>query len=133
MKTILITASLLNVLLFVGCRESRNNLVQPSVPAGAFQFTGYDRTGNIVDTGWLLINIENPNSVSGTWQLSTQESGELRGSVSNGRVVIDLHPDMVDNNFILSGSLEGKTYSGEWEKIGIAGVIASGTFVAQQR
>ena len=131
MKTILI-ASIISA-LFAGCREQRNEVLQPSVPTGAYQFTAYDRTGNIVDAGWLLIRIDNPDSVSGTWQLSPQESGELRGSVSNGRLVIDLHPDMVDNNFILSGSLEGKTYSGQWEKIGIAGVIASGTFVAQQR
>ena len=57
----------------------------------------------------------------------------MRGSIANGKVVIDLHPDMADNNFILSGNLQGTTYIGEWEKIGIAGVMSSGTFFAQQQ
>jgi hypothetical protein len=120
--------------LVFGCREARIDPFQSSsVPAGAFQYTGYDGRGLIIETGWLTIVVRDSNIVSGMWRLATEGSGELRGSISNGRVAVDLHPEMADNNFLLNGSVESKTFRGNWAKIGITGVMASGTFIAYQQ
>jgi hypothetical protein len=77
--------------------------------------------------------VKDPSIVSGVWQFATEGSGELRGSISNGRIAVDLHPGMVDNNFLLNGSLEGRAIRGDWAKIGFAGIMGSGTFVANQQ
>ena len=134
MKPSMVFALLFSMFLAFGCRDSRSDPFQSSsVPTGAFQYTGYDGTGQIIETGWLTIVVKDSNIVSGRWQLATEGNGELRGSISNGRIAVDLHPEMADNNFLLNGSVEGKTFRGNWTKIGIAGVMASGTFVAYQQ
>jgi hypothetical protein len=134
MKTSLIVALLFGMFLTFGCRDSRIDPPQSSsVPAGAFQYTGYDETGRVIETGWLTIVVRDSNTVSGRWQLVAEGNGELRGSISNGRIAVDLHPEMADNNFLLNGSVERKTFRGNWEKIGVVGVMASGTFIAYQQ
>jgi len=134
MKPNMAVALLFGMFIASGCRDSQSDPVQSSsVPAGAFHYTGYDATGQIIETGWLTIVVRDSSIVSGRWQFAAEGSGELRGSISNGRIAVDLHPEMADNNFLLNGSMEGETFRGNWEKIGITGVMASGTFVAYQQ
>jgi hypothetical protein len=134
MKPKVIFALLFGTFVAIGCRDSPSDPVQSSsVPAGAFQYTGYDGTGRITETGWLTIVVRDSSIVSGMWRFAAEGSGELRGSISNGRIAVDLHPEMADNNFLLNGTVESKTFRGNWEKIGITGVMASGTFLAYQQ
>lgn len=134
MKPNVVVALLFCTFIAIGCRDLRSDPFQsPSVPVGAFQYTGYNGTGQLIETGWLTIVVKDSNTVSGRWQLAAEGNGELRGSISNGRIAVDLHPEMADNNFLLNGSVANKTFRGNWEKIGIAGVMASGTFVAYQQ
>jgi len=103
------------------------------VPIGALTFTSYDEAGRIDETGWLLLNVSDPEHVMGIWQLSARGSGELRGSIENGRIVVDLHPGYADNNYILDGVIQRGGYSGSWTQIGFAGIMASGRFEAYPR
>ena len=117
----------------LSCKDGGNIPVQSlSIPIGAFQYTGYDEAGNIIETGWLKLVVSDPNNVVGTWQLHTRGSGELRGAIENGRVVVDLNPRFVDNNFILDGTIQNGIYSGSWSQIGFGGVMGSGRFEARQ-
>jgi hypothetical protein len=107
MKPNMVFALLFSMVLAFGCRDSRSDPFQSSsVPTGAFQYTGYDGTGQIIETGWLTIVVKDSNTVSGRWQLVAEGNGELRGSISNGRIAVDLHTEMADNNFLLNGSVE---------------------------
>jgi hypothetical protein len=53
----------------------------------------------------------------------------LRGNVLS----INLNPDYVDNNVLLTGRFSRTGYSGQWQWVGFRGVITSGTFQAVRR
>lgn len=129
-----VLAILLSSILWWSCRDSGSSpMPSPLAPNGAFSFTSYNEGGSIDETGWLLLDVTDPGHVMGTWQLSKRGSGELRGSVENGRVVVDLHPGYADNNYILDGVIQRGDYSGSWTQIGFVGIIESGRFEAHAR
>ncbi len=134
MKIRTLLAILLSVTLGWSCKDSETTAV-PSlpVPTGAFVYTSYDSTERIDETGWLLLNVSDPEHVTGTWLLSTRGTGDLRGSIENGKVVVDLYPGYSDNNYILDGMVQRGGYSGSWTQIGFAGIMASGRFEALPR
>lgn len=111
--------------------------------SGFYDLTAYDSTGTKIATGWLQLDFKKKPDVSGFWKLSqvSEESqpklpvgvGNLRGRLEGENISLDLHPNMVDNNIILTGTLKEGTIRGEWSWITFAGISDKGTFVAQKR
>ena len=90
--------------------------------------------------GRLSLTSLDGDRLKGTWELKQVGepgrigpqvgTGDLIGTVSGTEVLIDLNPNMNDNNVNLRGKVEGKRYKGTWSYSGFAGVISSGTFEA---
>lgn len=120
-------------------------------PVGDYQYTGYDRSGSKVVEGRLSITSveskriqkEESIQIKGNWQLNKvgdQEkigpqvgSGELVGSIIQGKVYLNLNPNINDSNVFLEGTIEGKRFHGTWSFKGYAGAINQGTFEATRK
>jgi hypothetical protein len=126
MKHLSLCAVLLLVLL-CSCEDVGG----PSGPGdlGTFNFIARDSSGTPVMRGILVLHADS-TKITGSWQLDNGRSGALEGSTSDGMMYLNLNPGWVDNNLILHGTMTWNVYSGEWEQIGFAGVMAGGTFVA---
>ena len=111
-------------------------------PLGEYQYTGYGEDGGKVVEGRLSLTALDGDRLKGTWELKQvgqpgrigpqTGSGDLVGTVSGTEVLVDLNPNMNDNNVNLRGKVEGKRYKGTWSYSGFAGVITSGTFEASR-
>jgi hypothetical protein len=134
MRAPTLSVILFSAILGWSCKDSGTNPIPPApVPAGAFAYTSFNEAGRVDETGWLLLNANDPDHVVGTWQLSMRGSGELRGRIENGRIIVDFHPDYIDDNYVLDGVIQRGKYTGSWTQIGIAGIMASGRFEARQQ
>ncbi|MCU0411540.1 MAG: hypothetical protein MUF82_03275 [Bacteroidetes bacterium] len=113
------------------------------MPSGAYSYMSFDSSGTAIVKGWFTLTMTDSSHVTGEWNFmeiveSTESSlqtghGALAGGFSNGRLIVDLHPDYRDNNLLLIGTVDGTGYSGRWEWISFAGVSNYGTFHAQRR
>lgn len=132
--------------------EQANNIEQAKTfPAGDYQYVSYDQQGGKVVEGRLSITSvetrriqsEEQIQLKGNWQLNkagNQErigdqvgSGSLVGSIIQGKVYINLNPNINDANVFLEGTIEGKRFHGTWKLKGVAGVINQGTFEANRK
>ena len=130
-KTILLFVSLC---LLIGC----SNAVEP--PPGAFNYEAYDSTGALGVTGWLTITITDSSHIAGEWHFKKAGnpeamgpqlgSGVHTGGFYNGNMNLNLNPQMIDNNLVLSGTFTGNTYRGKWMWITFAGETNHGSFRA---
>ncbi|MDQ3817657.1 MAG: hypothetical protein M3362_08200 [Acidobacteriota bacterium] len=120
-------------------------------PAGDYQYVSYDQKGDKVVEGRLSITSvqtkriqsEEQIQLKGNWQLNkagNQErigdqtgSGLLVGSIIQGKVYINLNPNIADANVFLEGTIEGKRFHGMWSFKGLAGTISQGTFEANRK
>ncbi|HKC62073.1 MAG TPA: hypothetical protein VKB86_00440 [Pyrinomonadaceae bacterium] len=111
----------------------------------------YDQKGDKVVEGRLSITSvqtkriqsEEQIQLKGNWQLNkvgNQErigdqvgSGNLVGSIIQGKVYINLNPNIADANVLLEGTIEGKRFHGTWSLKGVAGTISQGTFEANRK
>lgn len=108
-----------------------------------YHYTGYTRDGRAVVQGTIQLVARGDNGFTGRWRLRSLVdpnrigpqvgTGTLAGQMVNGSLVINLNPDMVDNNVILTGRLSRVSFVGRWEWVGFAGPITGGTFHAQRR
>jgi|SRR5918911_4303054 hypothetical protein len=124
------------------CSGKKNNNAPPpkTFPLGEYQYVGYDEGGAKVVEGRLSLTSLDGDRLKGNWELKQVGepkrigpqvgSGELVGTVRGTEVLIDLNPNMNDNNVNLSGKVEGKRYTGTWSYSGFAGRISAGTFEA---
>lgn len=111
-------------------------------PAGSYRYTSYDTTGVAVVTGWFTMNIADSGPVSGEWHFSPlgkpqgigpqTGDGRLVGSFRDGRLWIELNPQVFDDNLQLIGTFQGNRYAGTWTWSSFIGVTNHGTFEAMQ-
>jgi len=137
MKRVLVIVSIL-VIVFVSCKDDAS-LTGP-ISSGRYEYKAYDSSGNLVVFGWLFIHTDNPPNINGTWSLEgiaplneigpQTGSGELQGRYENDEISINLNPQYIDNNVCLSGSVEGESIIGLWQRISYSGVTNEGTFSA---
>jgi hypothetical protein len=132
-------------LSFWSCLNSQDaGLVgPPQGPAGAFAYTSYDESGTPIVTGWLNINLTDPDSITGEWHLQKIGNPEnigpqvgagifIGGSYQN-QLWVELNPEFADNNLQLVGTLRDQRLSGEWFWISFPGVTGQGTFEAVKK
>ncbi len=125
--------------LVAGCKD---NPVADDIPTGAFRYIGYDTLGQAVVQGYLRMALTDSNRIEGDWALvaiageSTvgpqTGSGSLEGEIVGTTIRLNLNPQMIDNNVLLSGELRGNIYAGEWMFVGFPGVLNRGTFAARR-
>jgi len=132
-KSLLRGAAIVTSLAFIIINGCTDYGTAHGMPWGTYQYTGYDERGNVIDNGWLSLIINDSNEITGEWRLEKTGSGNLVGSIIEGRVVLNFHPDYVDHNLLLNGIVEGRTYRGEWSWIGFPGIIDQGPFEAYKR
>ncbi|GBD94074.1 hypothetical protein BMS3Abin05_01671 [bacterium BMS3Abin05] len=131
------------VSLFVACRRGPKEVLLPPVPAGAFQYAGYDSTGVVIVQGWLSLSFEDSTAITGKWQLQKvgeathigpqTGTGTLAGSIRLGKIFLNLNPQIVDNNVAITGDFAKNRFSGKWQYIGFAGLLNWGPFTAEKR
>lgn len=141
MKNACVLPTLLFAVLWVGCTGTGSPT--QVVPPGAFAYTSYDTTGVALVTGWFTMSVSDSSAISGEWHFWSIDDregigpqtgeGTLVGGFAEGEVWLELHPQVVDNNLQLRGTLEGDRYAGEWTWITFAGVTSHGTFEALRR
>jgi hypothetical protein len=126
MKNLFLCAGLVLVLL-CACEDAG----APSDPGdlGTFNFIARDTSGTPVMRGILVLHADD-TTITGSWQFDDDRSGVLKGIISNGTMYLNLNPGWVDNNLFLHGTMTWVIYSGQWEQVGFAGVMARGTFSA---
>jgi len=138
---------IINLLVFVlgcyalDCSGAKNNAPPTrSFPLGDYQYAGYDEGGAKIVEGRLSLTSLDGDRLKGTWELKQigepkrigpqVGTGELIGTVRGTEVLVDLNPNMNDNNVNLRGKVEGKRYKGTWSFVGFAGTLSAGTFEA---
>lgn len=122
------------------CSGSKNNAPPKTFPLGDYQYVGYDEGGAKVVEGRLSLTSIDGDRLKGTWELKQigepkrigpqVGTGDLIGTVRGTEVLLDLNPNMNDNNVNLHGKVEGKRYKGAWTFNGFAGTLSRGTFEA---
>lgn len=120
--------------IFSGCSDSSTN---PD-PSGSYSYTAYNSSGSQIVTGWMTINFDFENNITGEWHFSAIGSpenigphtgdGELVGGKDDGIIWINLNPDWADNNVFLMDTVDDEIFSGQWQYTGFPGIINSGTF-----
>jgi hypothetical protein len=110
-------------------------------PERGFQYTAYDSAGVKIVKGWFTLIRQDSTTFKGTWNFrkigEPQDigpqvgEGMLTGHVHDGdRIIIELNPEMVDNNVTLDGSYSRNDIVGTWSWSTIAGLTNQGTFRA---
>ncbi len=141
------------MLILAGCTAAVKQAAQPAIvppvvtpagviPIGTYKYTALDQEGKVIAAGELYITAATPSSVTGTWEIKTaapQEmtgpqngKGAIHGSVEpkSGLIYLDLNPDMMDNNVVLTGIFKDGKLSGAWGWYGYA-VKIKGSFTAE--
>ena len=103
-------------------------------------YTGFDFTGVKTVTGLLEIEIQDDNVVRGSWKFdkignpenigSQIGSGNLSGALQDSMLYIDLNPNFIDNNVLLTANYDAQTMNGDWMYVGFPGLINHGKFSA---
>ena len=139
-------APLVILLAFFGCSGNSNETPQMSevlehrgVVGTLYTIDFCDVTGRLVATAELQLPDPLPASGSfeGQWQLvsSTEgfpptfrESESYRARLNNDEIVINLNPNVRDNNVILIGTISSGVRNGTWEHATFVGAKHMGTF-----
>ena len=125
----------------MSCCDSTTSSNGMDPKQGEFKYTGYDSTGIKIVQGKLFLDFSDSTNIKGTWEIEEIKmsqnigpqigSGELIGSYyDSNRVWINLNPDYDDNNIILRGILNNKSYEGNWKYSTFVGVVNYGPFEA---
>ncbi len=139
MKIAVVIALFIAVAAANGCKD---NPVADDVPAGAFRYVGYDTLGHAVVRGYLRITLTDSARIIGEWALVRVNDGSqigpqtgtgvLDGYINGTTIGLNLNPNMIDNNVLLSGVLQGNTYTGTWMYVGFPGILNRGAFAARR-
>jgi hypothetical protein len=152
MNRIFASLILLLSLVSFACKESSGPTHMTPVPVSdleialatvQYTYTGYARDGSPIVRGFLYLHRQDSLTVTGRWQLRALADtnrigpqhghGTLVGHLRGNVLSINLNPDYVDNNVLLTGRFSRTGYSGQWQWVGFRGVITSGTFQAVRR
>jgi hypothetical protein len=130
--------------LFIGCSNTGptgTTTDHASSGEHLYQYTGRNEASAIVVQGWLRLNVESDNRITGSWHLEPVNDssanlplgdGTLLGEVdTKGLASINLHPTFADNNLILIGILQNDLFDGQWSWITFAGPTKQGVFEAK--
>ncbi|MCC6397300.1 MAG: hypothetical protein IT282_09790 [Bacteroidetes bacterium] len=128
----------------IGCKDSSSNPgALLDVPQGTYAYIARDTTGVPVVCGWLAIALSDTGRVSGSWHLQALQfqtgygpqvgEGELRGSIVDTTLHVNLNPQWKDNNVFLSGRFDSASYSGQWRWVSYIGVTNVGSFTAVKK
>ena len=115
------------ILLGTACKDSGTSY--EGTYLGAFKYSAYDTSGTLVSSGAFYL-FRNGSELLGPWELADGRSGELKGSIQNDTVRVDLFPTFRDHNLYLNGVLSGNSIVGTWILIGFPGEMARGSFTA---
>ena len=123
--------------LVFGCNDS--NPFGPT-PSGAYRYASFDTTGVLLVHGWMTLDITDSTQVTGEWhfgKIGNPEDigpqvgdGELLGSFHQGKLSVELNPNMADNNLRLVGVLTNDRYHGDWVWTSFIGPTSRGVFEA---
>lgn len=137
----LISVILILLLLFV--IQSCNETTIESLPKGAFEYSSYDSSGTAIAKGWLSFDYHDSTYVKGEWKINKVLNpqcigpqigdGNLVGAFIEDKLHLQLNPNIVDNNLVLIGDLEGNKYSGKWIYYSFIGITNWGRFEAIKR
>lgn len=66
------------------------------------------------------------------WKVGYRDRTALAHSLmgENSEIVVDLNPQMADNNVRLVGCLTAEGFAGKWQYATLIGVVAEGPFLA---
>jgi len=113
-----------------------------------WQYVTKDGEGNPLTEGLLTMPYPLKEGVrfAGSWQakyvgpINQQDKigpqingGKLTGELTDGQIILQLNPNMADNNVRFIGKVNGDRLTGAWEYSGYAGVTNKGTFEAMLR
>jgi hypothetical protein len=116
--------------------------------SGTFQYVAYGPQGEIVVRGTLTFEQQGSAAVRGRWSLEATGAdgpvgpqvgeGRLEGRIedrSDGRfdVVVQLNPEIADNNVTLVGTFEDSRIQGRWSWTTLTGMANGGTFEARRQ
>ncbi len=90
--------------------------------------TMVDSTGKNPRIASISIRQDNSNNLTGEWANPGDRIHPLTGTISNGKVSINLSPDFDDSNTFLTGDFDGNSIRGKWIWSGFGGPMDWGTF-----
>ena len=116
---------------------------KPESIAGNYEYVAYDSMGFPIVRGTLSFTKKDSIHIMGDWSLDTIGTphnigpqvgrGELEGSVYHDTtVIINLNPQIADDNVFLSGRVHGIYIKGKWSFSTLVGETNKGTFVARK-
>ncbi len=131
---------LLAILYLLSC-ENGTSVMEPA-PLGAFDYQAFDSTGTLVVTGWLSFNFIDSTEIEGAWNFDKIGNpsnigpqigeGQLKGSLFDNTININLNPNFADNNVFLNGTLNDNIFEGDWSWSTFVGETNRGTFQAKR-
>lgn len=124
-----------------------DDLAGPGALSGHYAYAASDSSGNALLVGQLDLTFHIDSTITGSWSIDwAQEAdqdtavgpqigeGTLTGVLVADRVVLDLNPNIADDNVYLSGAfvLESVTdgFAGQWHHSTLTGPVAAGFFTA---
>jgi hypothetical protein len=142
MKRLLFGLSLFG--LGVACAD---DVTGPSALNGIYRYTATDSAGTELLVGQLDLIFHTDSTVSGSWIIGWAPEadqntvvgpqvgeGSLRGLLAADGVILDLNPNVADNNVFLSGAFDLESLPpglvGEWTHSTLIGPVAAGRFTA---
>ncbi len=146
MKKYTLVGLALMMALVIGCSNSNNPLSNTSeltlIGEHQYQYTGRNENNTAIVQGWLKINVESGNRITGTWHLESVNGQATDLPLGDGTLVgefekdaqanINLHPTHTDNNMRLIGTLQNDKFQGQWSWITFAGPTKQGKFEANK-
>ena len=152
MKRYTLTGLALVMALIIGCSGDDNPLgttIEQTTQSEhttqgehQYQYTGRNENNTVIVQGWIKINRQSDNSLTGTWQLESINNEVTHVPLGNGTLIgeidkdaqanINLHPTHTDNNLRLIGTLKNGQFQGQWSYITFIGPTQQGAFEANQ-
>jgi hypothetical protein len=119
----------------------------PAELNGIYEYRATDSSGTVLLIGQLDLTFHEDSTITGSWIIGwapgadqTTEvgpqvgEGALLGLLSTDGTILDLNPNVADNNVLLSGAFDLETLPpglvGEWTHSTLIGPVAAGLFTA---
>ena len=131
---------LLILLIWFSCSKNTDPIIEPDANR-SYYYQSFDSDNNLVVTGWLKIEFNNEDEISGTWNFQkignpenigpqTGEGDLVGGRINQDSIWIELNPQFIDNNLQLIGKYTPNQFKGKWLWISLVGITNQGYFEA---
>jgi hypothetical protein len=124
-----------------------SDVTGPAELTGIYEYTATDSAGTVLLIGQLNLAFFDDSTVTGSWIIDWAPDadqntvvgpqvgeGSLSGLLAADGVVLDLNPNVADDNVFLSGAFDLESLPpglvGEWTHSTLIGPIAAGRFTA---